>query len=401
MIGRPDYLNRFEDGGARRTPGREIRFADSPGDPMVTQEEKSSEVWDTIGRPGSRGSWPRKLAWLVGLTVAAAPSFIAAQGPDTIEPRQGRDIRCTIQATSATAIQYEIAGNPQSIPVGDIKGLKFGGEPGEFGRARNRIQSGQFDDGLAELQKVNPAALPELVRVELDYLTALGKARKALRDGSLPLREAATAVNQFLQSHADSIHVLEMTEIFGWMAFHSAEFAAADKSFQALVDAQASPFELAGHFGLARSAIEQANWDAAGTQLTAIASNDANDDAAQELKLVGRALAARVNAERGQAVEGIKELEQIIQSENSERSRVFANVYNALGVCHLRAGNLKGAERAFLHTELLYSGEADLHAEALHYLAGLWAQANETDKSNRARQTLNQQYRNSLWASRK
>jgi hypothetical protein len=94
-------------------------------------------------------------------------------------------------------------------------------------------------------------------------------------------------------------------------------------------------------------------------------------------------------------------LEDIIKRESDDRTRVFANVYNSLGLVHLHTGDTKSAMLAFLHTDQLYANEADLHAEALYYLAELWTQRNETDRANRAKQTLGQQYRNSYWASKK
>jgi tetratricopeptide (TPR) repeat protein len=345
---------------------------------------------------------PRRLAPItVGLVLGlVACGSVCAQGSDTIEPTQGRDIRCTIKSTTPQGINYEINGQAQQINVVDVASVKFAGEPNEFGRARTRIEGGQFDDALTELQKINPSQLNELQKAEFAYLHALANARKSLRDGTLTLREGAATVNQFLQAHPNSFHVFEMTEIFGWMAFHSGEFAAGVKSFETLANSGIPSLALSGHLGLARTALEQSQWEEAGRQLDAIASLDANDNQSQDIKLIGRCLSARILAEQDQVAQAIGLLEEIIKSENNDRTRVFANLYNAMGLVYMKAGDPKSALRAFLHTDLLYSGEADPHAEALYYLTGIWSQINETDRSNRAKQTLSQQYRNSLWASK-
>ncbi len=340
--------------------------------------------------------------WLVTLlTLISLSATVLGQSLDVIEPMQGRDIRCAIKGSTPQAIQYDISGQSQEISISNVKSVKFGGEPGEFNKARNRLQGGQFDDALTELQKVNPSSLSDLQKTEFAYLNALAEARKAMRDGTMPIRDAAKTANQFLLSNPTTFHLYEMTDLFGWMAFHSSEFAAAEKSFQSLTESKVAPWVLAGHFGLARTALEQSNLDDAQAQLTAIASAESNDDQSLDLKLIGKSLTARLLAERGQVPQAIALLEEIIKNESDEKTRVFANVYNSLGFCHLKAGDAKNAVLAFLHTDQLYANEVDPHAEALFYLGGLWAQINETDRSNRAKQTLSQQYRNSLWATKK
>lgn len=332
--------------------------------------------------------------------LVCGTGFLHGQANDTIEPVQGRAIRCAIKGTTPQGIQYEIGGQPQQIGVAEIKSVKFSGEPGEFAKARNRLDSGQYDDALTELQKVNASELQEVEKAEFAYLNAIAAVKKSLRDGSLPTRDAATIVSKFLKDFPNSFHFYEMTEYFGWLAFHTGEFAAAEKAFEPLTASAIPSLELAGYLGLARTALELGQWGDVQTQLTAIANQAANDDQSQEIKLIGKCLAARILAEQNQAPQAIAMLEEIIQSENSERSRVFANVYNSLGLVQLRAGDPKSAKLAFLHTDQLYSNETDLHAEALYYLATIWAQLNETDRANRAKQTLSQQYRNSLWASK-
>lgn len=338
---------------------------------------------------------------LAGLFVNAGngiPAF--GQTGDSIKPLQGRDIRCTIKETMPEGIRYEVNGQSHSIMVVEIKSVDFAGEPNEIGRARTRLEAGQFDDCLAELQKVDPTALKDFLKAEHAYLKANAEAKKSLREGTMALLDAARSVNQFLETYPKSYHFFEMSELFGWLAFHSSQFPAADKSFQSLAQSNIPSIVAAGYLGLARTALEQSKWDEAQQHLTAISALTVNDDQTQEIKLIARCLAARILAEQNKAAEAIALLEEIIKTESDEKTRVFANLYNALGLAQLRAGNAKEALLAFLHTDQLYSNEADPHAEALFYLASLWNQVNETDRSNRARQTLTQQYRNSLWASK-
>jgi Flp pilus assembly protein TadD len=93
-------------------------------------------------------------------------------------------------------------------------------------------------------------------------------------------------------------------------------------------------------------------------------------------------------------------LNELIATESAENSLLFANLYNALGSVYEKAGQLKEARTAYLHTNLLYASEPDEHAEALYHLALIWPQLEETDRANEARDTLKTRYRNSYWAGK-
>ena len=77
---------------------------------------------------------------------------------------------------------------------------------------------------------------------------------------------------------------------------------------------------------------------------------------------------------------------------------LFAQIYNALGDVQAKAGRLKEAMMAYLHTQLLFASEPDSHAEALFHLAEIWPQLEQTDRANQSRETLKSRYRNSFWA---
>ena len=71
-----------------------------------------------------------------------------------------------------------------------------------------------------------------------------------------------------------------------------------------------------------------------------------------------------------------------------------------LGTAQRQAGRVKEALLAFLHVDILYPGVPDAHAEALANLAELWDQVHKGERANRARQTLQEQYKDSPWAKK-
>ena len=52
---------------------------------------------------------------------------------------------------------------------------------------------------------------------------------------------------------------------------------------------------------------------------------------------------------------------------------------------------------AFLHVDLLYSGNKEQHAEALANLITLWNDEKRPDRAAAARNTLKEQYPSSPW----
>ena len=55
---------------------------------------------------------------------------------------------------------------------------------------------------------------------------------------------------------------------------------------------------------------------------------------------------------------------------------------------------------AYLHTDILFYTDPEIHAEALYYLTNLWKEVNATDEATDARNLLNDRYPGSTWANR-
>jgi tetratricopeptide (TPR) repeat protein len=100
------------------------------------------------------------------------------------------------------------------------------------------------------------------------------------------------------------------------------------------------------------------------------------------------------------AAEGIKMVEEVIKQAPDENLELHARAYNALGNCYLAAGQKKSALIAFLHVDLLFSGFAEQHAEALYNLATLWRDEEKAERGKQAADQLKREYPGSRWASK-
>ena len=79
---------------------------------------------------------------------------------------------------------------------------------------------------------------------------------------------------------------------------------------------------------------------------------------------------------------------------------LFGNAYNALGHRYSKDGQTKAALLAFLHTDVLYQRDAEIHAEALFHLVKLWQNDQKPGQSIEARKILTTKYRNTFWGNK-
>ena len=92
-------------------------------------------------------------------------------------------------------------------------------------------------------------------------------------------------------------------------------------------------------------------------------------------------------------------MQDLINRNDPQDAALFARAYNALGRCYLKQGKTKEAVLALLHTDVLFSNEAEPQAEALYHLSKLWSEVNKSDRAAAARTTLRQRYAGSIWAT--
>ena len=122
----------------------------------------------------------------------------------------------------------------------------------------------------------------------------------------------------------------------------------------------------------------------------------------------GAAATQKLAAELGKAIclantekvdEGIKLAEQVIESSSPEDNELNARAYLALGNCYkLKPGAVKDALHAFMHVDLLYFQNREVHAEALFNLARLCNETGRPERALQATQTLKERYPGSVWA---
>ena len=126
----------------------------------------------------------------------------------------------------------------------------------------------------------------------------------------------------------------------------------------------------------------------------------ANTVESKRQKLLAQVGKARCLAETGSPQDGISLIEDLIKENDSSDMELFGRAYNALGDCLQKSGKQKDAIMAYLHVDVLFYADPEIHAESLHHLSKLWAEVKKPDRAASARNLLEQRYAGSVWAKK-
>ena len=330
-----------------------------------------------------------------------SPGSIYGQSSDSVFMKAGTGGASKktgkITETSKNGVTLQGRNGADEIPVQNIRKITFAGEPTSLERAKSRLESGRYDDCLAELAKIDDPPT-ELIKSEIAFMKAYSQAQKSLKGGDVTAQQAGSAIRTFVQNNPDSHHFYPSTDILGQLLVGIGKPDLAEKEFAKLAQSEWPSMKIKGLFQQGNALILTGDLENAKKAFSQIVNMDANDDESQQFKLVAQCQIAKIMALQGDSDGGRAIVEKIIKEENPDNSLVFAYAYNSLGTCHLQSQQPKPAAIAFLHTELLYGTESAPHAEALYNLCKLWPQLEETDRANRARQALKSRYRNTYWA---
>jgi tetratricopeptide (TPR) repeat protein len=332
------------------------------------------------------------------LLAALAPSMARAQN-DQIFGRGGTPTRGMISKVSPNQVTIQATGASMDFDTKDILRVTFGDEPGELRTARDRALSGQYGDALAELKKVDTAAINnDVIRAEVGYYTAYCAAKMALTEGGDKAAAIGLMMN-FIKENRGTFHFYEGVELLGDLHYASGEFAQASTFYGLIGQAPWPEYQLRAAVMQGRSLADAGKYPEALASFDRVLASGLSTPPVNEQKMhatVGRAVCL---AATGQAAEGIKIIQDMIAKNDPNDAELFGRAYNALGACYVKAGQTKEALRAYLHTDVLYFTNAQAHAEALYNLAKLWEQVNRSDRAVQARSLLQNRYAGSRWAS--
>jgi tetratricopeptide (TPR) repeat protein len=343
---------------------------------------------------------PSKRLFALGvlMSLLMSASLDAAEFTDRIRTAGGSEAG-EIIATSPREITID-KGSAGSIkiPLNTVRSVILDDEPPELTQARLNAKNGGYATAIERLEQIDrPRLKRELVKEDVEFYLAYCAAQQAL-GGKGEITDAGRKLNDFVRRHPQSFHYLEAVETMGDLLMASDKFPAAQRQYAELAKAPWPDYKMRAGVLLGRTLQAQGKHQEAIVQFDEVLASPEDGAAAKEQKLSATLAKAVSLAEAKQLDQAVGLIEQMIVDTDPEQKELQARAYNALGESYQRAGRTKDALLAYLHVDVLYNTVPDAHAEALSHLAPLWDEVGQTERGRQARQTLQEQYRDSRWA---
>lgn len=287
-------------------------------------------------------------------------------------------------------------GEEITVSVADLKSVQFEGEPGSLNQARSNERSGALDSALAKLidAQKNFSVKNRNARPDLEFLIARVKAKIALTDPSRT-DDAINALDSFRSANKASFRYLEATLLQASL-LGSTNKASEGQALLAEVQSSTVPgFQLQAGVDLGRLLLTSGDATAALKSFEeVITRSQGKPDASAALYsgMLGKALCLQ---KQGQTDQAINTLDEVIQKAAETETATLAEAWIRKGDCFRQKKQNKEALMAYLHVDVLYSGEPVQHAEALMRLTELWGPNGHEDRAMEASARLTERYPNS------
>ena len=204
----------------------------------------------------------------------------------------------------------------------------------------------------------------------------------------------------FADANSKSYHYFEASEVVGDLLVAVRQYALAADYYDRLDKAPWPDYKMRAGVAAGRALLAQGKIAEAQAAFDKVIAIDAEGDLAQGQRALARLGKARGLVAGKKTDEAIKLGTEVLKGADPKDVPLLAQAYNVLGTAYRQAGRTEEALLAFLRVDVLYASPPDAHAEALANLAELWEQVHKTERANRARKTLDEQYPDSPWAKK-
>lgn len=337
------------------------------------------------------------------LLAASLIPYLAANvsAQDRIFPLKGAALSGIINEIDRDKIVIEVRGTPQNVPVTDISKVIFEDEPRTMERARDLTRQGQYEQAKDELQKVDAGSIKnENAKSDLAFLLAYNDGKLALA-GKGDKAAAVKALVAYDKDNPNGYHFWETSQLLGQLAGSMARYDNALTFFKRLGESTYPEIKNEGKYQEGVTLLMQgktAEAKAILEQIQAAAASSPKDVRIKQLAEVGLAQCQLIE---GDAQGALTKINEFIAKGDSTDIELFGKLYNTQGACYQKLNKTNEAALAYLHTDLLFSGDPGNHAEALYYLSQLWPSLNETQRATDARSRLTTNYAGSVWVNKK
>ena len=317
---------------------------------------------------------------------------VAHAQTDRVYPISGNMVSGKITDFKRDGVTIESGANKQTFAVDQIQKIMFEGDPASLTKGREFALDGQWDQALDELRGIELEKITrEFVKGDATFYLAQSEAHLALV-GRGNTAEAAKKMIAFATANPQSIHFYSAAKLLGNLAVSMGSFDKAAQYYGALREAPSADLKMEMLYLIGIAKLRQGKAEEAQTDFEKVIGASVQTTTAIRLRTLAKAGLAIALSQQGKASEGLKLVDTLISELNPADSEMASRIYNAQGASFEVAGDHQGAVMAYLHTHLMFSGQADAHAEALSHLVQLWPKLGKPDRAAEAREELQQRY---------
>jgi tetratricopeptide (TPR) repeat protein len=321
--------------------------------------------------------------------------------------RKGSTVRVGGEMKSQTKEELVILSGPgnkkeERIPANEIERVEWDGEPATMKLARSAEERGNLLDALAKYEEVRGQVQGNQtnLKTDLEFLIARVTAKLAKADPS-KVDPAAQKLDAYRNANANSFRYYDTLLLLGEMYLAKKDYANAEPIFEQLGnEAPWDDYKMAAKIAKGRLLLRKDDVAGAQTHFEAVANQPAKTDAEKARQYEARLGLATCLQRQNKFEEAAAELDQIIKQAPAGDTKTMGEAYLRKGDNLLAAGQKKDALLAYLHVDVLFSGEKDLHAESLYHLSNLWNEVAQPGRAAEARAKLSADYPNSEWSKR-
>ena len=345
----------------------------------------------------------KKLSFLLILVLCLVTTVdhVKAQVADQIYIGKGPPVRGVITKMTATEVTVTINALARPFPVNEIVRVSLADSPSGLQEALSQIRNGQIESAQTALNKLDLKAIKnKYVTQEVLFCRALCAFQMA-QQGQADIKQAGGMLKSFVTDHKDSYHYFEAQQMFGDLAVTFGNYPLAAESYGEIRKAPWPEYKARGAVLQATAQLGAEQYPQALTSFEVVLKERPSTPQGQLQFTLAQVGKARCLAETGSVAEGIQLVRDVLKNNDpKEHPELFGRAYNTLGACYRKDKKSQDALLAYLHTDLLFYREPQVHAEALYYLSRLWADVKKTDRANRARSLLRERYASSVWATK-
>lgn len=336
------------------------------------------------------------VAWSVAAALLMDGSA-RAQGIDYVRKKSGT-VSGTVTEVGALKVVVRKRGRETvEVPVHEITGIAYAGEPRELAQARVHLSSRRYADALEELEAVDMDQLSrQEVKDDVRFYRALCRAKLALA-GEGSMSDAGRALYEFVSNSKTSYHYLQACELLADLLAALGKYDRAVDFYEQLAQSPAAVHQMRSALRSGQMLRLQGKREAAVVKFDQVLAVSAKSSEQKHYHAEALLEKALCRADSGQLDQAIDEIQVVIARTPNEDYRILALAYNALGNCYEKDGRTKDALLAFLHVDLLYPSQSEAHAESLAHLAELWEAVGKDNRARQARNLLEERYPNSRW----